>query len=632
MTEQIHNYKKIFFIEDIYDIEKLHVEKINLEDNKIFTLSNEAHVSLKQKNIPHNIGESFITPNDQNIIFEQSVKLQKWYDESEIPENLYFHGINVLSVYDHNESRHLFLESLQKLVYVKRILENFTCEKIICSESLKDFFEIIPDISNNSIETFPKIIMSKSYFDKYQINIKFGRIPLSLEVKRNRLNQIKKWYEKGLLLQNVSFKESTKNSILLLEFNPITYEKLFKQLRNQNIDIILLNTRKPAIYNYKSLSIVKKYGCKIINQHEFINDHKNEISKKTQFFKNELKKFWSDNELSTNLFVFENCKFWKIIKKHLSVIYESRIEEYLKLIILSKNTLEKNNFKSIVSLYTNSESENVILKINNNKTPHILLEHGYANFTNELSKFDIFHMYDSFKDKIAVWGKIQNDYLTKVKNIEQNRIIQVGSPRHDVLFELEQKLHKKKKNQVLILPSPIVNYSGLTNTETFELYETLVKKLLQILSDLHMEVIVKLHPTQDPSTDFIKQFFQNFDKTIPIFQSSSLLDHLKTANTVIHIEPHGVGLSTSILESLILGIPTMNIIIKNKIYEFECVKDDSILSIHDSDDIEKSVSNMLSNEPLRQNLLKNSKNHVANYLINPGTASQKLAETLKSLN
>ena len=31
MTEQIHNYKKIFFIEDVYDIEKLNVEKINLE-------------------------------------------------------------------------------------------------------------------------------------------------------------------------------------------------------------------------------------------------------------------------------------------------------------------------------------------------------------------------------------------------------------------------------------------------------------------------------------------------------------------------------------------------------------------------------------------------------------------------
>ena len=30
MTEQIHNYKKIFFIEDVYDIEKLNVEKINL--------------------------------------------------------------------------------------------------------------------------------------------------------------------------------------------------------------------------------------------------------------------------------------------------------------------------------------------------------------------------------------------------------------------------------------------------------------------------------------------------------------------------------------------------------------------------------------------------------------------------
>ena len=157
-------------------------------------------------------------------------------------------------------------------------------------------------------------------------------------------------------------------------------------------------------------------------------------------------------------------------------------------------------------------------------------------------RFDIFHMYDSFNDKIAVWGKIQNNYLTKVKNIEQNRIIQVGSPRHDTLFELEQKPSRKKENQVLILPSPLVNYSGLTNTETFERYESLVKKLLQILSDLKMEVIVKLHPTQDSSVDFIKQIFQNFDKTIPIFQSTSLLNHLKSANTVIHIEPHGLSL------------------------------------------------------------------------------------------
>ena len=107
-----------------------------------------------------------------------------------------------------------------------------------------------------------------------------------------------------------------------------------------------------------------------------------------------------------------------------------------------------------------------------------------------------------------------------------------------------------------------------------------------------------------------------------------VVDHLKSASTVIHIEPHGVGLSTSILESLILGIPTMNIVIKSKIHEFECVKDNSILSINDSDDIEKSVSNFLSNEPLRQNLLKNSKNHITNYLINPGTASQKLAQIL----
>ena len=45
--------------------------------------------------------------------------------------------------------------------------------------------------------------------------------------------------------------------------------------------------------------------------------------------------------------------------------------------------------------------------MNNNKISNILLEHGYANFVDEVSRFDIFHMYDKFQDKIAVWGKLE---------------------------------------------------------------------------------------------------------------------------------------------------------------------------------------------------------------------------------
>ena len=72
--------------------------------------------------------------------------------------------------------------------------------------------------------------------------------------------------------------------------------------------------------------------------------------------------------------------------------------------------------------------------------------------------------------------------------------------------------------------------------------------------------------------------FNQNDKTIPIFHTTSILDQLKTADAVIHIEPHGLGLSTAILESLIMNIPTMNIVIKNDIFQFDCVREKAILT------------------------------------------------------
>ena len=46
-------------------------------------------------------------------------------------------------------------------------------------------------------------------------------------------------------------------SILLLDFNPIIYESLFKELSNIKKNIILLNQRRPAIWNMESLKIIR---------------------------------------------------------------------------------------------------------------------------------------------------------------------------------------------------------------------------------------------------------------------------------------------------------------------------------------------------------------------------------------
>ena len=623
----------IIFVEDNFDIEKINLNQIDLEQSKIFTLNFNAHIILKEKNIQHEIAESYISKNDRVKIFDASVKFRDWHKQHPNLNRLLFKGINIIEVFDLNELQQLFLERLYKLLIVKRILERYKPEKILASESLKYIIESVSFTSKSTIEIFPKHTANSSYFDNYQVNYKIGSLPISFKIKRTRLTKIKKWYEKIVAIQNFWYDENkVTNGVLFLEFDPTRYEELFNQLKKLGINIILLNTRKSAVWNSKSISIVKKYSCKLINEHQILTNKKAEISKNLSHFESEFNKFWSDIDFLEKTFVFEQCVFWNVMKDPLIQVYKNRLEEFIKLILLSDEILKNSNFRCIVSLYTTGQTENAILKMNNNKISSILLEHGYANFVADVSRFDIFHMYDRFKDKIAVWGKVEKEYLKNFRKIDEKRILQVGSPRHDMFFDVKKETKKYSKKQVLILPSPMVNYSGLTDTETFLRYEKLIKKIIQILQKFETDIIVKLHPSQDPSNKFIREVFDQNDKTIPIFHTTSILDQLKTADAVIHIEPHGLGLSTAILESLIMNIPTMNIVIKNDIFQFDCVREKAILSHLDSDDIEKPIFELLFNENVRNDLIKNTKNHLSNCLANPGIASKKFAEMLSSSN
>ena len=59
-------------------------------------------------------------------------------------------------------------------------------------------------------------------------------------------------------------------------------------------------------------------------------------------------------------------------------------------------------------------------------------------------------MYPVFKDKIALWGKIQKNYLVKHHQISDERIILSGSPRHDMFFKNQPISYANKKTNILI--------------------------------------------------------------------------------------------------------------------------------------------------------------------------------------
>ena len=213
------------------------------------------------------------------------------------------------------------------------------------------------DINSDIIEIFPKPTANSSYFDKYQVDYKIGSLPISFQIKRTRLTKIKKWYEKIVAIQNFWYDENkVTNGVLFLEFDPTRYEELFNQLKKLGINIILLNTRKSAVWNSKSISIVKKYNCKLINEHQILTNKKAEISKNLSHFESEFNKFWSDIDFLEKTFVFEQCVFWNVMKDSLIQVYKNRLEEFIKLILLSDEILKNSNFRCIVSLYTTGQN------------------------------------------------------------------------------------------------------------------------------------------------------------------------------------------------------------------------------------------------------------------------------------
>ena len=105
---------------------------------------------------------------------------------------------------------------------------------------------------------------------------------------------------------------------MLLDFNPERYEHLLLELSKLNHNIILLNQRRPAVWNKNSLKIIRKTNTFVINLNNFSN--KSEVKKidlLIQSFLKNLHNITLDNEEITQLFSIQQRTFWNIIKDNL---------------------------------------------------------------------------------------------------------------------------------------------------------------------------------------------------------------------------------------------------------------------------------------------------------------------------
>jgi hypothetical protein len=596
-------------------------------NTKIFSCDYTSHKKLQELGISHNIAENVLDYDQRIEIFNIAKKFENWHKSDSLKEfNL--NGVNLLGLLDGLELHLLIIEKLINFFTIKKILEDEEPNSIECSNKIKDIISLIK--KNNSIVKINSIEKKEDLlWDSVNIKQNFMGIPISIKISRAKFHKLKNILDKtvssvfGLWF---NFKNKNKKTILILEMYPPIYKELFKNLNNKDNNLIIINQRRPVTYDLESIKVLKKSNCKLISKNNlFKKKDLEELAKSKVEFSHKIFSFWNDDILN-KIFKNNDFVFWPLIKNELKEVFTKRIEEYVESIYFAKKIFSEINITTILSLNDSGETEKVFLESKNENTKSFLLEHGFSLLFENTKTFGWLGSYDNFRDNIIVWSDFQKQFLISNYKINSNRIFALGSPRHDSPNEIK----KNEKNlQVLIAPTPITQHTGFDTSDIHEKYENTIIKLCKIFENYkNIKIIFKMHPSQSDHNDELVKIIQRYSKKIPIYLLNPVSKLIQESDLMITITPEGWAPSTIILESMILQKPVMNIVLDEKMYEFEYIKKNAIISVPVTIDLENEIKQLLFDKELRTNLVENSKIFVKGFLKNQDVASEKIAEVL----
>lgn len=622
----------ILLIKDIFEFNVIPDKILNDKNIKKFTFDFNVHEILKNKKIEHEIADNLLTEEDRLKIFNQMLEFRKWYS-TVTSKDLEFENVNILKLFDTHEFSSYLMPNLINFILIKKIIEKEKPEKIISTSIFKKFINLFSKNSPIQTEYFINKLDQKLLWDKITIKYDVGKFSISFNLSKKLYLKFKKIVELtlGFFYNFWSFNDLSKKSIIFLEFNPAIHSTLLNKLKNYHGNILLINRRRSAVWNKKSIDIVRHSDSKIVNFDRILDkNEKLKLPLLVTDYSKKLEVFWENSDFFNNLFQINDYSFWDIIREDLKRKYDEKLSDFIFSILSVKKLLAKNDVKCIVSLNDVGETEKAFLEFNNEKIPSILLEHGFIERVKETKQFDYLD-FIYFKGKLAVMGETRKKWLCEEFNIDPNRIISLGSPRHDDYFNCKLKNNNKNKITILLAPNPIGDISGLSSTDLKLRVNNVILKILSTVKQLdNFQIIVKLHSSQLKHNEEMNSFIKNYDNTIPIYLSKSVIDTINGVDLVIVMSPETYGTSTMILESMILGKPTINIVFNQKPFQFEHVKSKAVFIISEHDELEEKIRKILLDKNIQNEIIKNADKFVNKFLSNPGIASEKILDLLRA--
>ena len=603
-----------------------------LNDNLlVVSFDFESHKSLNENNIKHKLVEEYFSEGDKKEIDDLALNLgTNWYKDKQIERIINYEGLNLGKLVE-LEMPSYFFKYLKRIIGIKKIIEKENPKKII-SYSLDRYLKSICKNYDIDLVLLKNNIPLNLFFDTIEIPLNLGFTTRNIKLSRKNYFRLKKVVDKSfILISKTKFNKKVlqnKESILLVDFNTKLYEDFLKSFPNSDKNIIILNQRKPTIWDFKTLQIIKNSNCKILSIKDFENKvTKNKNKLEQTILNKKLKQMLSEENSMSNICSHNQESFWNIIKDEFLEIIIKRFSESIERLILIDKMFNEMNIKSVLDwAHTGTEEKEISFHANKKGISIFCVQHGIMTLNTKFEKYhSIMPVLPSNNSKLLVWGKIMENYLLEHK-IDSEQITIVGSPRHDRFFK---KKISKNNNTILIASNLFFHYNFEGNdTRAYDRFELYLKKILKyIKKNSNKKPIIKLHQSEYLNGE-ISKIIKKIDSTITIYQHEDILDLIEKVDTVISL-----NYSTVLLDGLILNKPTMVILPEKQNFEEEqIIKRNAVLAVSNVSELEIKLEQILSDNNIRENLILNGKQFVNEYFSFQGNSSKILSEFLLNIN
>ena len=599
---------------DLEIIEKTTDEKI------IITFDYDSHIKLLDKKINHEISDNYL---DNNDLIEIEKKLQLfsfWFKEKSIQDILNYNGVNLGQLF-YPELHNLLVPFLKKFFEIKNIYLKYKEANFLASSNLNEFLKVFSNTIKKSSDGIKSI---EFLYDSHKIPIKIGKNNYSVDISRSNFHRFKNIFEKIIhQLFGPTKEKCKKNSILLIECDTIRYRKIFENLPKFQLNLMLFNRRRPVIWNKTSFSIIQKSKCSILTRKIIKNDyHKDvengiiQISKKIKLLKNQ--------SFFKNYFFIENFSFWELLKPVFFELTEKRMKDAIEEIEITKHVFETCNFKAIVIWSEHGFNEQIVVQLAKKYNIKIILvQHGIYHDSKDSFDMNKFKgVLPIYSELFFVWGNLTKNYALDY-GIAKNRIIEIGSPIHDLTWEMKKGI--ESKNILLALPPITENIIDDLKIETIDNYKSSIKKIYQICKKNNKKLIIKDHPA--PSKINLDEYIKKIDPDIVLIKSGNIAEFIKKCSVLITID-----ISTSMLDAQIFNKPIISILIKDVPQnESQIIKSNSFVEMKNIDDLDHVLLRLLSDNENRKKQIIGQQDFLKKYLVNLGTASDKFLTQLESI-